>query len=169
MAARAGGRRNSGPIWDASPGGSGATSSRQRARVPTRSWQARPIESVRVRPSSSISTPLATTTTWYSGSTFKSPKGDAVNRIALLASLLLAVPALADESHVALKDSPGKQLVEGNCVMCHSLDYISMNSVFLDRKGWEASVTKMIKVMGAPISEQDAAAIIDYLARDYGK
>ena len=54
--------------------------------------------------------------------------------------------------------------------MCHSLDYIPMNSLFLDRKGWEASVTKMIKVMGAPIPEaDDAAAIVDYLARNYGK
>ena len=87
----------------------------------------------------------------------------------LLASLLLAAPVLADESLVVLKDAPGKLLVQGNCVMCHSLDYIPMNSVFLDRKGWEASVTKMIKVMGAPISEQDAAGIVDYLARNYGK
>jgi len=53
--------------------------------------------------------------------------------------------------------------------MCHSLDYIPMNSVFLDRKGWEASVSKMVKVMGAPIGEQDAAAIVDYLATNYGK
>ena len=44
-----------------------------------------------------------------------------------------------------------------------------MNSVFLDRKGWEASVSKMVKVMGAPISDQDAAAIVDYLARNYAK
>jgi len=87
----------------------------------------------------------------------------------VLASLLLAAPVLADESQVVLKDAPGKQLVQGNCVMCHSLDYIPMNSVFLDRKGWEASVTKMIKVMGAPISEQDVAGIVDYLARNYGK
>jgi len=87
----------------------------------------------------------------------------------VLASLLLAAPVLADESQVMLKDAPGRQLVQGNCVMCHSLDYIPMNSVFLDRKGWEASVTKMIKVMGAPISEPDAAAIVDYLASNYGK
>ncbi len=91
-----------------------------------------------------------------------------MNRTVLLV-LLLAAPALADESRFALKDGEGKQLVEGNCVMCHSLDYIPMNSVFLDRKGWEASVSKMVKVMGAPISEQDAAAITDYLARNYGR
>ena len=87
--------------------------------------------------------------------------------IALL--LIAAAPALAQESQVRLRDGPGRQLVEANCVMCHSLDYIPMNSPFLDRKGWEASVTKMIKVMGAPIAEADAQKIVDYLAGQYGK
>lgn len=87
--------------------------------------------------------------------------------IALL--LIAAAPALAQESQLRLKDGPGRQLVEANCVMCHSLDYIPMNSPFLDRKGWEASVTKMIKVMGAPIAEADAQKIADYLAGQYGK
>lgn len=91
-----------------------------------------------------------------------------MNRIVLWV-WLLAVPSLAAEERVALKEGPGKQLVEANCVMCHSLDYIPMNSVFLDRKGWEASVVKMIKTMGAPISDQDAAGIVDYLASNYGK
>jgi len=53
--------------------------------------------------------------------------------------------------------------------MCHSLDYIQMNSTFLDRKGWEASVNKMIKVMGAPIRPDDVPLIVDYLNRNYGK
>jgi len=83
--------------------------------------------------------------------------------------LIAAAPALAQESQLRLKDGPGRQLVEANCVMCHSLDYIPMNSPFLDRKGWEASVTKMIKVMGAPIAEADAQKIADYLAGQYGK
>jgi len=86
--------------------------------------------------------------------------------IALL--LIAAAPALAQESQVRLRDGPGRQLVEANCVMCHSLDYIPMNSPFLDCKGWEASVTKMIKVMGAPIAEADAQKIADYLAGQYG-
>jgi mono/diheme cytochrome c family protein len=87
--------------------------------------------------------------------------------IALL--LIAAAPALAQESQLRLRDGPGRQLVEANCVMCHSLDYIPMNSPFLDRKGWEASVTKMIKVMGAPIADADAQRIADYLAGQYGK
>ncbi|HKQ24490.1 MAG TPA: cytochrome c [Burkholderiales bacterium] len=88
----------------------------------------------------------------------------------ILALLLLAAaPALAQESQLRLRDGPGRQLVEGNCVMCHSLDYIPMNSPFLDRKGWETSVNKMITVMGAPIAESDAQKIVDYLASQYGK
>ena len=51
----------------------------------------------------------------------------------------------------------------------YTLDYIQMNSVFLDRKGWEGSVTKMIKIMGAPIKSEDVPAIVDYLSRNYGK
>ena len=82
---------------------------------------------------------------------------------------LLASPLMAEEGTVRLRDGEGRQLVEANCVMCHSLDYIQMNSPFLDRKGWEASVNKMIKVMGAPVAEADAMAIVDYLSAQYGK
>ena len=89
--------------------------------------------------------------------------------ILALMMVLAAAPALAQESQLRLRDGPGRQLVEANCVMCHSLDYIPMNSPFLDRKGWEASVNKMIKVMGAPIAEADAQKIVDYLAAQYGK
>jgi mono/diheme cytochrome c family protein len=59
--------------------------------------------------------------------------------------------------------------VQRNCIACHSLDYIQMNSPFLDRKGWEASVGKMIKVMGARIDDADARVIVEYLAAHYGK
>jgi cytochrome c5 len=89
--------------------------------------------------------------------------------LSCIALLAVAAPALADESAVRLKEGPGRQLVEANCVMCHSLDYIQMNSVFLDRKGWEASVNKMVKVMGAPLPDGDAKAIVDYLAAHYGR
>ena len=93
----------------------------------------------------------------------------AVSLLAAGALLLLGTAALADESQVQLVDAPGKDLVVANCAICHSLDYVPMNSRFLDRKGWEASVSKMIKVMGAPIPPEDAAKIVDYLATQYGK
>ena len=91
-----------------------------------------------------------------------------MKRMAVLA-ILVAAPALGDESQVTLKAGEGRELVAGNCSMCHSLDYIQMNSPLFDRKGWEASVAKMIKVMGAPIRELDVPAIVDYLNAQYGK
>jgi mono/diheme cytochrome c family protein len=90
-------------------------------------------------------------------------------RTLLVFALLSTLPAFAGEGDVRLKDAPGKELVAANCSMCHSLDYIQMNSPFLDRKGWEASVNKMIKAMGAPVADADVQKIVDYLASQYGK
>jgi hypothetical protein len=87
--------------------------------------------------------------------------------LALLA-LALALPALADEGQIKLKQAPGVDKVEGNCAACHSLDYIQMNSPFLNAAGWDAEVTKMIKAMGAPIGDDDAKAIKEYLIKNYG-
>ena len=36
------------------------------------------------------------------------------------------------------------------------------------RATWTAEVNKMIKVMGAPINEDDAKTIINYLVATYG-
>ena len=89
----------------------------------------------------------------------------------LLPLLLAAVPLVvfAGEDAIELKPGPGRDLVETRCVTCHSLDYIPMNSPFLDRKGWEASVNKMIKVMGAPVPPEETQTIIDYLSTNYGR
>ena len=92
--------------------------------------------------------------------------------IAIVAAVL-ALPALsagvrADEKPIELKKAPGLDKVEGNCGACHSLDYIQMNSPFMNAATWDAEVTKMIKAMGAPIDDADAKAIKDYLAKNYG-
>ncbi|HEY1798390.1 MAG TPA: cytochrome c [Stellaceae bacterium] len=80
----------------------------------------------------------------------------------------VASTALAEEKPVTLKNGPGHEAVENNCAACHSLDYPRTNSVFLDRKGWQAEVDKMIKVFGADIAPHDAAVIVDYLTKNYG-
>jgi hypothetical protein len=87
----------------------------------------------------------------------------------LLPVLLLSSAAFADESQIKLKEGPGREATIGNCQTCHSLDYIPMNSVFQDRKGWEATVNKMLKAMGAPIRPEDVPVIVDYLTEHYGK
>jgi sulfite dehydrogenase (cytochrome) subunit B len=87
--------------------------------------------------------------------------------IAFVAALI-ALPALADEQEIKLKQGTGLDKVEGNCQACHTLAYIPMNSPYLNAAGWDAEVTKMIKAYGAPVDDGDAKAIADYLKANYG-
>ena len=43
-----------------------------------------------------------------------------------------------------------------------------MNSRFMDKAGWTASVNKMINAFGAPIAKADVEPIATYLAQNYG-
>jgi hypothetical protein len=87
--------------------------------------------------------------------------------IAIFAAAV-ASSAAAQESKVVLKDGPGKDKAM-QCVACHSLDYIPMNSRFLDKTGWTATTNKMINAFGAQIPKGDVDAIAGYLAEQYGK
>jgi sulfite dehydrogenase (cytochrome) subunit B len=80
-----------------------------------------------------------------------------------------AVAAVAGEEPVQLKKAAGLDKVETNCAACHSLDYIEMNSPFLNAAGWDAEVTKMINAFGAPIRPDDVKIISDYLKANYGQ
>lgn len=71
------------------------------------------------------------------------------------------------ETRVELALGEGKAKVETFCNICHSLDYITTQPKF-SRAQWTATTTKMIKVMGAPISEEDARVIVDYVVVSYG-
>jgi cytochrome c5 len=99
-----------------------------------------------------------------------------VSRKGALRSLFLgALPALmthsiaADETAVVLADGAGREQVQASCSMCHSLDYIVMNSPFQDKAAWEKTVNKMVTVFGAPLTPEESAAIVAYLDRHYGK
>jgi mono/diheme cytochrome c family protein len=85
-----------------------------------------------------------------------------------IAAALMATAAAAQEKPVQLKQAPGLDKVEGNCSGCHSLDYVPMNSAFLNAAGWDAEVAKMINAFGAPIDQADAKIIADYLKSNYG-
>lgn len=85
-----------------------------------------------------------------------------------VAAVLLAGAAFAEDQAIKLKPGTGLDKVEGNCAACHTLAYIPMNSPFLDAKGWDAEVAKMVKAYGAPIDAADAKAIAEYLAKNYG-
>jgi hypothetical protein len=86
----------------------------------------------------------------------------------LTLSLGLPMLASADESLIRLKEGPGKDLVIGKCAICHSLDYIPMNSPFLDAAGWEKEIEKMVK-LGAPIQSDEIPVLLRYLNSSYGR
>lgn len=68
----------------------------------------------------------------------------------------------------AFKPGPGLAVVQGNCTACHSSDYIKTQPPMQNKKEfWQAEVTKMIKVYGAPIDAADVDKIVGYLAATY--
>lgn len=83
--------------------------------------------------------------------------------LAALACRALAAP---DES-VTLKEGPGAELTAGLCMICHSLEYIPANSPAMNRGAWQKTIQKMRERFGAPISDQQAQQILDYLAANY--
>ena len=87
-------------------------------------------------------------------------------RTVLVASLLGAMPALAQEQ-VPLKPGPGLEAVTATCAVCHTLNYIRMNSTFLTPDAWKAEVAKMREAYGAPIDDDTASTIVKYLSTTY--
>jgi sulfite dehydrogenase (cytochrome) subunit B len=86
----------------------------------------------------------------------------------LLAALALGCTlALADEDTIHLRDGPGRDLTAARCAICHSLDYIPGNAPVMDRSGWQKSIQKMRDKFGAPITDEEARQILDYLAGSY--
>jgi mono/diheme cytochrome c family protein len=75
----------------------------------------------------------------------------------------------APEETSALAPGPNANVAETYCGVCHSYEYIltQPRGAGFGRDFWQAEVTKMIKVFGAPIKEADANAIVDYLASTY--
>jgi len=53
--------------------------------------------------------------------------------------------------------------INNNCLTCHSASMV-LNQPALPRADWQAEVGKMRKTYKAPISDQDAALIVIYLA-----
>ncbi len=92
-------------------------------------------------------------------------------RCAILLFLACAsiAPVAAADQTIELKRAPGVERVEANCGACHSLDYVPMNSPFLNASSWQAEVNKMINAFGAPIDEADAKIITEYLVKNYGE
>ena len=94
-----------------------------------------------------------------------------------LAELILALTLAAAQAAPAFKsqqvelpadaavfpDGPNVKIVSQNCLACHSADMV-LDQPLLPRATWTTEVTKMRNVYKAPISDGDAALIVDYLA-----
>jgi hypothetical protein len=83
--------------------------------------------------------------------------------ITTLKSLNLNVPT----SDTMFPDGPGSDAIDNNCLACHSADHV-LNRPSLSREAWQEVVNKMITAYKAPISADDAKAIVDYLVRTKG-
>ena len=67
----------------------------------------------------------------------------------------------------ALREGEGRDLTVGRCIICHSVEYIPANAPAMDRAAWQKTIQKMKDRFGAPITDQEAKQILDYLATNY--
>jgi cytochrome c553 len=75
---------------------------------------------------------------------------------------------LPDET-AAFKPGASVDVVTNNCTACHSADYVQTQprGPKFAKDFWQAEVTKMIKVYGAPTDDADVGKIVDYLTANY--
>jgi cytochrome c5 len=66
-------------------------------------------------------------------------------------------------------DAPGANLAQRYCLTCHSADYVSTQPPHMAVTFWQNEVTKMRNAYGAPIPEDAAKAITDYLVAAYSE
>lgn len=97
-----------------------------------------------------------------------------MKKLALIA-LLAFMPLMAqveDKVEVPYIDFPIKMgedfaLVQAHCLMCHSFGYI-LNQGKQPRAHWNHVIHKMINSFKAPIPEENAKKIEDFLTEHYG-
>lgn len=64
-------------------------------------------------------------------------------------------------------DGPGVALAQRYCLACHSADYVSTQPPHMPAAFWQGEVAKMRNNYGAPIPDDAAKAITDYLVATY--
>ena len=86
----------------------------------------------------------------------------------------LAQPSFADETKSATRSislpsdsfsfqsGQGQEIANTYCLICHSADYIYMQPEH-SKKKWQAIITKMQRVFGCPIPQDQIPALSTYL------
>ena len=82
----------------------------------------------------------------------------------------LSIPALAVTFSAALAAEGGakdaKALFEEKCSICHGLDRPTSKKKTAEE--WTKTVMRMKNGNGCPITDDEAKAVVDYLAKNYG-
>jgi sulfite dehydrogenase (cytochrome) subunit B len=101
----------------------------------------------------------------------KQPRAGAPATLATPALLALAGAcavqwALAAE-RTQLNDGAARDLTVARCIVCHSVEYIPSNAPAMNRAAWQKTIQKMKDRFGAPITDEEAKQILDYLDANY--
>jgi len=62
------------------------------------------------------------------------------------------------------KPGKGVELADQYCSICHAADYLYMQPV-MNKEKWVGEVTKMKKVFGCPVNDNDISPLADYLVK----
>ena len=82
------------------------------------------------------------------------------------AAMLTAFSAMA-ETPSWMPPGPGQEETAVSCGVCHTVNYIRMNSRFMKPEVWKGEVDKMRTAFAAPIDDDTAAAIVAYVGRNF--
>jgi mono/diheme cytochrome c family protein len=93
----------------------------------------------------------------------------AITTVGLVAAHAVPVVYKLPDETAEFKPGSNLEVVKNNCSGCHSADFVKTQpqNVKSKKDFWQAEVTKMIKVYGAPIDDADVPKIVDYLAATY--
>jgi cytochrome c5 len=91
------------------------------------------------------------------------PLGANAQAPALPKSLSVELPA----DHSAFPDGPGMDIVNKNCLACHSPGMVLYQPA-LSKATWDAEVKKMRETFKAPVAAEDVPAIVGYLVHIRG-
>jgi len=97
-----------------------------------------------------------------------------MKKILVLAALTLAPLFAQVEGDIEVPYIPfevkmgkGFDAVQANCLTCHSFGYV-INQGRQSKSFWRAKVEKMIVHFKAPITDEDANTVTEYLFEEYG-
>jgi uncharacterized Zn finger protein len=93
------------------------------------------------------------------------------NMVLTLASAGLTGILLAASPHAIGEEKAGKldgqKIFTERCLKCHKVE--KFRALQYDRKGWEIVLSRMERSKSCVLSEDESAAVADYLSKQYGE